>query len=116
MSDAERAEVRAFVRKVYGFSGPAPSARAPREGVTYYAIVDSLSSQESPAGVLRRISHRDGERDEAFGRDLAWRPTFLLYSAERGNLDNDIQPISDEEAERIAARVRVAATAASAGP
>jgi len=116
-SDPERAELRAFIRKVYGFFGPDPGAPAPApapasvavtsgEKVTYYAIVDALSRRESPAGVLRRIEHAGGERDEAFGRDLAWRPTFLLYSAERGNLDNDMPAISEEEADRIVARVR----------
>jgi hypothetical protein len=34
--------------------------------------------------------HKSGLRDEAFGYDLAWRPTFLFYSAERGNLDNQM--------------------------
>ena len=105
-SDAERVELKAFIRKVYGFFGPAPDAGAAAQTVTYYAIVDSLSSQRAPAGVLRRVRHRDGERDEAFGRDLEWRPTFLLYSAERGNLDNDMCQIGAEEAERIVERVR----------
>jgi hypothetical protein len=98
-------ELKAFIRKVYGFFGTAPDVDA-AETVTYYAIVDSLSSQKVPAGVLRRVRHRNGERDEAFGRDLEWRPTFLLYSAERGNLDNDMCRISAEEAERIVERVR----------
>ena len=120
-SDAERAELRSFIRKVYGSFGPGSSAPASTAGasgvsasgvsasaekVTYYAIADSLSSRESPAGVLRRIEHGGGERDEAFGRDLAWRPTFLLYSAERGNLDNDMPVISEDEADRIVARIR----------
>jgi hypothetical protein len=115
-SDAERAELKAFIRKVYGFSGPGSSgaaapaagagAAAAAEKVTYYAIVDSMSSPESPAGVLRRIEHAGGQRDEAFGRDLAWRHTFLLYSAERGNLDNDISEISEDEAVQIADQIR----------
>jgi hypothetical protein len=105
-SDAERAELKAFIHKVYGFFGAAPGPGAAAQTVTYYAIVDSLSSQKAPAGVLRRVRHRDGERDEAFGRDLAWRPTFLLYSAERGNLDNDVPAIRAEEADGIVARVR----------
>ncbi len=40
------------------------------EQVTYYAIVDDYSSREEPAGVLRRVKHDEGQRDEAFGRDL----------------------------------------------
>jgi hypothetical protein len=74
--------------------------------VTYYAIVDALSSRAEPAGLLRRVEHKDGQRDEAFGCDLAWRHTFLLYSAERGNLDNQMHEIGGAEADRIAARIR----------
>jgi hypothetical protein len=74
--------------------------------ITYYAIVDDFSSREDPAGVLRRIEHDGGQRDEAFGRDLAWSHSSLLYSAERGNLDNKLVEISEEEAERIVERIR----------
>ncbi len=57
--------------------------------VTYYAIVDDLSSRDRPAGVLRR-SYRDGGwRDEAFTRDLVWHRSSLLLSAERGDLENE---------------------------
>ena len=76
------------------------------EEVTYYAIVDDISSREDPAGVLRRVKHNHGQRDEAFGRDLRWSPSSLLYSAERGNLDNKFYEISAEEAERIVERIR----------
>jgi hypothetical protein len=76
------------------------------EQVTYYAIIDDFSSRAEPAGVVRRIKHGDGQRDEAFGRDLLWSHSSLLYSAERGNLDNEFVEISEEEAERIVARIR----------
>jgi hypothetical protein len=87
-----------------------------QDRVTYYAIVDRYSSQDAPAGVLRRVEHvgRPGtgaldcraqpgrqQRDEAFGRDLRWRHTFLLYSWERGNLDNSLHEISQDRATRI---------------
>ena len=37
--------------------------------VTYYAVVDDLSSRERPAGVFRRTYTEDGGRsDEAFTR------------------------------------------------
>ena len=36
------------------------------EEITYYAIVDDYSSRERPGGVLRRIKHDGGQRDEAF--------------------------------------------------
>lgn len=75
--------------------------------VTYYAIVDRRSSEESPAGVLRRVEKgQDGQRDEAFGRDLRWRHTFLLYSWERGNLDNTMHEISADRAMRLTDRIR----------
>jgi hypothetical protein len=76
------------------------------EQVTYYAIVDDYSSQREPAGVLRRIKHGGGQRDEAFGRDLQWGRTSMLYSYERGNRDNDFYPISEDEAMRIVDRIR----------
>jgi hypothetical protein len=81
------------------------------EEITYYAIVDDFSSVERPAGVLRRIKHDGGEHDETFGTDLRWARSALLYSAERGDLENKFIPISAEEAERIVARIRAAAGA-----
>jgi hypothetical protein len=77
--------------------------------ITYYAIVDGLSSTEHPAGVLRRIKHDDGERDETFGTDLRWARSALLYEHEHGDLENKLVPISAEEAAQIVARIRGAA-------
>ncbi len=42
------------------------------EEISYYAIVNDFSSREEPGGVLRRVKHDDGERDETFGVDLTW--------------------------------------------
>jgi hypothetical protein len=78
--------------------------------VTYYAIVDDLSSREEPAGVLRRIVHDDGERDEAYTRSLEWRRSASLYSYERGNRDAEFYEISEEEADRIVERIRRSVT------
>jgi hypothetical protein len=80
------------------------------EKTTYFAIISEFSTREKPGGVLRRIENDEGERDEAFGRDLVWSHTSLLYSAERGNLDNKFVEISEEEAERIVARIRASVT------
>lgn len=74
--------------------------------VTYYAIVDDLSSRERPAGVLRRIEHEDGEHDEAFTRSLEWKRSASLYSYERGNADAEFYEISEDEANEIVARIR----------
>jgi hypothetical protein len=74
--------------------------------ITYYAIVDDLSSREEPAGVLRRIEHDNGERDEAFTRSLEWKRSSSLYSYERGNADAQFYEISEEEANQIVERIR----------
>lgn len=76
------------------------------EEITYYAIVDDHSSREQPAGVLRRIRHDRGERDETFGSDLTWARSSLLYEHEHGDLENKFVPISEEEASRIVERIR----------
>jgi hypothetical protein len=76
------------------------------EKVTYYAIVDDFSSTAEPAGVLRRVEHEAGERDEQFGVDLVWSQSPLLYSYERGDGDNEIYQISEDEANQIVARIR----------
>jgi hypothetical protein len=73
---------------------------------TYYAIVDDFSSREEPVGVLRRVEGGNLERDEEFGRDLAWTRSPLLYSYERGNLDNQLYEITEDEANRIVERIR----------
>src|SRR5262249_53123113 len=112
-SDAERADLQAFLRRVYEVFSPQPTsppsgqpAGGISEKVTYYAIVDSLSSRTEPAGQLRRIEHAGEQRDEAFGYDLNWQHTFLLYSAQRGNLDNTMHEISEDEANRIQAGIQ----------
>jgi hypothetical protein len=76
--------------------------------ITYYALVNELSSRERPGGVLRRVEDGDGQDDEVFSRNLKWESTPLLYAAERGNLDNKFFEISEGEAERIVARIRAA--------
>jgi hypothetical protein len=79
------------------------------EEITYYAIVDDLSSREHPAGVLRRVRHAGGERDETFGTDLRWGSSSLLYEYEHGELGSKFIPITEDEAARIVARIRAAA-------
>jgi hypothetical protein len=76
------------------------------ESISYYAIVDDLSSRDEPAGVLRRIVHDQGERDEAFTRSLEWKRSASLYSYERGNRDAEFYEITEDEANRIVDRIR----------
>ncbi len=84
--------------------------------VTYYAIVDDLSSREQPAGVLRRIYFEaGGRRDEAFSQHLVWERTVLLVSAERGDLQNEFIEITEDEANQLVERIRAKVTGASSG-
>lgn len=77
------------------------------EQITYYAVVDDRSSRQEPAGVLRRVRTGGGQRDEAFGHDdLKWEHTSLLYSHERGDGDDELHEISEDEAERIVERIK----------
>jgi hypothetical protein len=100
--EAERARDRHF--------RPRPAHLA-TERVSYYSVTDACSSEDWPAGVLRRVEHAGGQRDEAFGRDLRWRHTFLLYSWQRGNLDNGLREISEERALRLTDQIRRQVTA-----
>lgn len=74
--------------------------------VTYYAIVDDYSSRAEPSGVLRRTQSGDEQNDEQFGHDLEWTYSPLLYSYERGNMDNKFYEITEDEANQIVARIR----------
>lgn len=76
------------------------------EQITYYAIVNDFSSRERPGGVIRRIKHDGGQRDETFSRDLTWEHTSLLYSSERGDMTNKLYPVGEEEAMQIVERIR----------
>jgi hypothetical protein len=76
------------------------------EKITYFAMVDDLSSRDEPAGVLRRIEDDEGQQDEAFTRNLEWEYSWSLYSYERGNRDVEFHEISEVEANRIVERIR----------
>ena len=82
--------------------------------VTYYAVVDDLSSRERPAGVFRRTYTQDGGRsDEAFTRKLIWEFSPLLISAERGDLQNEFVEITEDKANQIVERIRARVTGRS---
>ena len=82
--------------------------------VTYYAVVNDLSSREQPAGVFRRTYTEDGGRpDEAFTRNLVWECSASLVSAERGDLENEFIEISEAEANQIVERIRATVTNAN---
>jgi hypothetical protein len=82
--------------------------------VTYYAVVNDLSSRKRPSGVFRRTYTEDGGRsDEAFTRRLRWEFSTSLISAERGDLLNEFIEITEDEANQIVARIRAEVTGAS---
>ena len=76
------------------------------ERITYYAIVDEISSLEEPAGVLRRIKNDEGTTDEVFSGDLEWTFSPLMYEAEHGDLENEFVLITEAEAARIVDRIK----------
>ena len=77
------------------------------EKITYYAVVNDLSSREHPAGLFRRsYTEAGGLRDEAFTRGLVWKSSSSLVSAERGDLDNEFIEITQGEATRLEERLR----------
>ncbi len=70
--------------------------------VIYYAVVNDLSSRERPAGLFRRTYFESGgKRDEAFTRNLVWKSSASLVSAERGDLQNEFIEITEGEANRL---------------
>ena len=82
--------------------------------VIYYAVVNDLSTRERPAGLFRRIyTEKGGLRDEAFTRNLIWKDSSSLVSAERGDLDNDFIEITEDEANQLMETFRVRWTGAS---
>ena len=84
--------------------------------VTYYAVVDDLSSRRQPAGVFRRTYTEDGGRsDEVFTRDLTWEFSPELISAERGDLQYQFIEVSEDEANQIVARIRAEVTGTGNG-
>jgi hypothetical protein len=55
---------------------------------------------------LRRTETDEEQNDEQFGHDLEWTYSPLLYSYERGNMDNKLYEITEDEANQIVARIR----------
>jgi hypothetical protein len=58
------------------------------------------------AGPQRRRFSGDDRRDESFGRDAEWKFSSLLHSAERGDTEYDLIPITEDEANQIVAQIR----------
>ena len=79
--------------------------------VTYYAVVDDLSSRAQPAGVFRRTYTEDGGRsDEVFTSNLTWEFSPVTDLRERGDLQYEFIEITKDEANQIVARIRAEVT------
>ncbi len=84
--------------------------------IIYYAVVDELSSRERPAGLFRRTyTEAGGLRDEAFTRNLVWKDSPSLFSAERGDLENEFIEITEDEANQLMEELRARWTGAGSG-
>ena len=84
--------------------------------VTYYAVVDDLSTREQPAGLFRRTYFETGGKcDEAFTTSLLWKRSSSLVSAERGDLENDFIEITEDEANQLMEQLRARWTSSSNG-
>ena len=82
--------------------------------VIYYAVVNDLSSRDHPAGLFRRTyTEAGGLRDEAFTRNLIWKNSSTLVSAERGDLENDFIEITEDEASQLMEQLRARWTGSS---
>ena len=58
-------------------------------------------------------SEAGGLRDEAFTRNLIWKNSSTLVSAERGDLENDFIEITEDEANQLMEQLRARWTGAS---
>ncbi len=79
--------------------------------ITYYAIVDDLSSREQPAGVSGASTSRPvvgGMRRSL--KISSGNAAAMLVSSERGDLQNEFIEITEEEANQIVARIRADVT------
>jgi hypothetical protein len=76
------------------------------EKITYYAVIDDLTSRDQPRAVFRRVESDEGTTDEIFSRDLTWEFSSLLHAAERGDTMFDFVPVGRAEAERIVDRIK----------
>jgi hypothetical protein len=84
--------------------------------VIYYAVVNERTNRERPAGLFRRTyTEAGGLRDEAFTRNLVWKSSWSLVSAERGDLENDFIEITEGEANQIMEQLRARWTNAADG-
>ena len=84
--------------------------------VTYYAIVNDLSSRERPAGCSGASTSRPAVGAmKHLPQISSGSAAGLLVSAERGDLQNEFIEITEDEANQIVERIRATVTGANNG-
>ena len=76
------------------------------EKVSYYAVIGGGRTTANPSGLVRRRYASSGRIDEAFSRDLSWKPTSAITQWEYGNLSGELVAISEADAVRLIERFR----------
>ncbi|NRQ32952.1 hypothetical protein HII36_14030 [Nonomuraea sp. NN258] len=77
------------------------------EQVTYYGLLFTDDTRDSPSGLARRRILSDGGIiDETFRRDLQWRESDIIDSWRRGESTERLVELSEAEAERVMERFR----------
>ena len=76
------------------------------EKITYYAIIAPRFTRENPSGLARRREDESGWDDEALGKSLEWHPTSLIVEWEYGQATEDLEKISEAEANELIERFR----------
>lgn len=70
--------------------------------ITFYAIVDDVTTAERPLGLLRRLEFDgDGFTDEGLRRDFSWSFTPIIVEWERSDFDDELVEVSHAQASKI---------------
>lgn len=75
------------------------------DGYTYYAIIDEKYPIHNPRGIIRRRMVNNFPFDEAFTRDLSWKPSLLLHDIQNGRSYNDFEEITVEQVDVFMKRI-----------
>jgi len=77
------------------------------EKTTYYLVALADGSGDNPAGLARRRQLSDGGiEDEMLRHDMSWCPDSLIVEWQRGDAVEELQEISQREAEELIERFR----------
>jgi hypothetical protein len=69
--------------------------------VTYFVRVDAGDTVERPRSLVRRTATEPLPTDEVYQRDGRWHPTDLLARDDLGDLDEQLVPVSAQQAQAV---------------